>query len=66
VLFPIRDPKLRARVRDSILNVSLRDTEKCWELLPDGSYRRRSPEAGQVPFNSQEYFMTVGGSWRED
>ena len=66
VLFPIRDPKLRARVRDSILNVSLRDTEKCWELLPDGSYRRRSPEPGEVPFNSQEHFMTVGGSWRED
>jgi polyphosphate kinase len=66
VLFPIRDPKLRAKVRDSILNVSLRDTEKCWELLPDGSYRRRLPETGDAPFDSQEHFMTLGGSWRED
>jgi polyphosphate kinase len=66
VIFPIKDPKLRAKVRDSILNVSLRDTAKCWELLPDGSYRRRSPDASDAPFSSQEHFMTSGGSWRED
>ncbi len=65
-LFPIRDPKLRARVRDSILNVSLRDTAKCWELLPDGSYRRRVPEGSEAPFNSQDHLMLAGGSWREE
>lgn len=65
VLFPVKDPELRARVRDSILRVSLRDTAKSWELLPDGSYRRRSSGAAE-PFNSQEHFMTAGGSWRED
>ncbi len=66
VLFPITDSKLRAKVRESILAPSLRDTQKCWELLPDGSYRRRTPPSGEAPFNSQEHFMTVGGSWRDD
>jgi polyphosphate kinase len=66
VLFPIRDPKLRAEVRDSILRVSLQDMAKSWRLFPDGSYERRVPEAGEVPFNSQEHFMLAGGSWREE
>jgi polyphosphate kinase len=66
VLVPVKDPKLRARVRESILAVSLRDTAKCWELLPDGSYRRRAPASGEAPFNSQEHLMTLGGSWREE
>jgi polyphosphate kinase len=66
LLFPLRDAKLRAKVRDSILTVSFKDTEKCWELLSDGSYRRRSETVTLAPFNSQEHLMTVGGSWRED
>jgi polyphosphate kinase len=66
VLFPIKDPKLRARVRDSILRVSLRDTAKCWQLLPAGSYERRLPEGADAPFSSQEHFMLAGGSWREE
>jgi polyphosphate kinase len=66
VLVPVKDPKLRARVRESILGVSLRDTVKCWDLLPDGSYKRRSPLSGEAPLDSQEYLMTMGGSWREE
>lgn len=66
VLFPIKDPKLRAEVRDSILRVSLRDTAKCWQLRSDGSYERRLPEGSDAPFNSQEHFMLAGGSWREE
>jgi polyphosphate kinase len=66
VLVPVKDQKLRARVRDSILKVSLRDNMKCWELLPDGSYKRRTPAPGEEPFDSQEYQMTAGGTWREE
>jgi polyphosphate kinase len=65
VLFPIKDRELRARVRDSILRVSLEDTAKSWQLLPDGSYQRRATQTS-TPFNSQEHFMTVGGSWRDE
>jgi polyphosphate kinase len=65
VLFPIKDPDLRARVRDSILRVALADTAKSWQLRPDGSYERRSAAPSEQPFSSQEHLMTVGGSWRE-
>jgi polyphosphate kinase len=65
-LFPIRDARLRARVKESILAVSLRDTANCWELLPDGSYKRRVPTAPDEPFSSQEHFMNERGGWRED
>jgi polyphosphate kinase len=66
VLFPIKDPKLRASIRDSILRVSLEDTAKCWLLQPDGSYERRKPRPGELPFSSQEHFLTTGGRWREE
>jgi polyphosphate kinase len=65
VLFPIKDPALRAKVRDSILRVSFADTAKSWQLQPDGSYERRSTAPSEQPFSSQEHLMTVGGSWRE-
>jgi polyphosphate kinase len=66
VLFPIKDPKLRAEVRDSILQVSLRDTAKCWQLRSDGSYERRLPDGSDAPFNSQEHLMHARSSWREE
>jgi polyphosphate kinase len=65
VLFPIKDPDLLARVRDSILRVSLADTAKSWQLRRDGSYQRRSVPPSEQPFSSQDHFMTVGGSWRD-
>ncbi len=63
VIVPVKDPELRAAVRDSILEVSLGDNVKCWELYPDGSYKRR--EVGDAePLNSQERLMAKGGTWR--
>jgi polyphosphate kinase len=66
LLVPVKDPERRAAIRDSILRVSLDDTAKCWSLHPDGSYSRREPMPGQEPFNSQEFMMAKGGSWRQD
>jgi polyphosphate kinase len=65
-LVPVKDPGLRAAVRDSILRVSLSDTAKCWVLDSDGSYRRREPPPTESPFNSQEQMMLKGGSWRDE
>lgn len=64
VLVPVKDPVLRAAVRDSILFVSLRDNVKCWSLSPDGTYERREPAPTEDPVSSQDLFMSVGGSWR--
>jgi polyphosphate kinase len=66
LLVPVKDPKLRVRVRESILGVSLRDTVKCWDLLPDGSYKRRAPAPDEPPLDSQDHLMTMGGTWREE
>jgi polyphosphate kinase len=66
VLFPIKDPELRAAVRDSILKVSLNDTVKCWELGADGSYKKRDSSVTGEPLNSQEHQMAKGGGWRGD
>ena len=42
----------------------MRDSAKAWRLLPDGSYEKVSPKDGEKPFNSQEFLLRQGGSWR--
>src|SRR4030095_11480137 len=63
VLIPVKDPELRTAIREGILNISLSDTVKSWELCSDGSYRRREAGPGDL-LNSQEYSMLKGGAWR--
>lgn len=64
VLFPVEDEDLRRAIRDDILFLHLRDNVKARRLLPDGSYERRQPTAGEEPLNSQEALLASGGSWR--
>ncbi len=62
VVFPVRDPQLRARVRDEILAAYLADTVKARVLRADGTYARlREPgrDGGPPPFNAQEFFIAV-------
>jgi polyphosphate kinase len=58
VVFPIDPPDLRQRLVE-ILQTTLADNVKARELLPDGSYRRVQPEAGQPLIRSQEYFLEM-------
>jgi polyphosphate kinase len=39
--------------------ISLGDNEKARELLPDGSYRRVTPAAGQPLVRSQQRFLEI-------
>ena len=48
VVFPVEQPDLKQRVID-ILKLTLADNVKARELLPDGSYRRVTPESGVPP-----------------
>ncbi len=57
VLTPVEDSKLVTLLRENVLDVYLRDTEKAWELGPEGCYVQRKPKAGVEPFNAQEYLM---------
>jgi polyphosphate kinase len=65
-LVPVKDPGLRAAVRDSLFHVSLRDNVKCWELLADASYKRREPLPGEALVSSQEQLMSGPAPWREE
>ena len=62
VVFPIRDPQIRARIRDEILAACLTDNVKARMLRPDGSYvrlRETGREAKAAPFSAQDFFMAV-------
>ena len=66
VVYPVRDPALRARVRDEILAACLADTVKARLLTASGNYIRasssthgRSKAEKQAPFNAQEFLMRL-------
>jgi polyphosphate kinase len=61
VIFPVRDPALRARLRNEILAAYLADTEKSRIMQPDGSYIRARDTAIE-PFNAQEFFIRLAES----
>jgi len=61
VIFPVRDPALRARLRNEILAAYLADTEKSRIMQPDGSYVRARDTAA-VPFDAQEFFIRFAES----
>jgi len=64
-VFPVEDKNLLAAIRDDILFLHMRDTVKCRELQPDGSWHRRAPEEGREPLSSQRHLLEQGGGWRQ-
>jgi len=56
VVCPIDDPKLRAYLKDEVLQSYLRDNVNARELSPEGLYKRVVPASGEAPFDSQTYF----------
>jgi polyphosphate kinase len=60
ILFPIDDPRLKSRVVDGLLGVSLMDNVKARELGPDGTYHRVAPaRAGEPAIRSQIEFQNM-------
>ncbi|MBE0591035.1 MAG: polyphosphate kinase 1, partial [Gemmatimonadales bacterium] len=53
VMFPVRDPRLKARIITEILETLLADNVKSRILECDGSYDRRRPLPGEEPVRSQ-------------
>jgi polyphosphate kinase len=56
VVCPVKDPRLRAFLRDEVLQAYLRDNVRARLLQPDGSYERVRPGVDEEPFDSQMYF----------
>jgi polyphosphate kinase len=62
VVFPIEQADLKKRMIDEILAISLADNVKARELLPDGSYKRVVPKAGEELVRSQEKFLQLAAA----
>ena len=65
ILFPVGDPGLASAIRDTILEVHMKDTAKARVLLPDGTYGRLRPTAGGTPLDAQQEMIGRRGSWND-
>jgi polyphosphate kinase len=68
VVFPVEQADLKQRLIREVLAISLADTVKARELLPDGTYRRVHPLPDQMGLRSQQVFLdlaTRAGTRRE-
>ncbi len=58
-MFPIEEPRLRNRIVEGILSVSLADNVKARLLQPDGTFRRLRPQPGEPAVRSQVEFQNM-------
>ena len=56
VLVPIKDPRIRHLLKETVLTAYLKDNVNARELRPDGSYVRVKPIDGEKRFDSQLEF----------
>ena len=56
ILVPIKDPRIRHLLKETVLTAYLKDNVNARELLPDGSYVRIKPLDGEKRFDSQLEF----------
>ncbi|HEX7780117.1 MAG TPA: polyphosphate kinase, partial [Vicinamibacterales bacterium] len=56
LMWPVDGPAHKARVI-AVLRAMFRDTAKSWRLLPDGTYQRQPPAAGEAPFRVQQFLQ---------
>ncbi|HEV3157965.1 MAG TPA: polyphosphate kinase 1 [Candidatus Baltobacteraceae bacterium] len=56
-VMPVDDPELQAMLCEEILATLLADTAKTRWMRSDGTYVRREPAAGELPFNAQDELL---------
>lgn len=57
VIFPIKDPAIRAYIRGAILEAELHNNTSARVLQPDGTYVRRRPAPGEPAIDSQMWLL---------
>jgi polyphosphate kinase len=63
-LFPIKDARIRAYIRDAIMEVELANNVRARQLQPDGSYARVQPRPDEAAVDSQAWLLdnpSLGG-----
>jgi polyphosphate kinase len=65
VVFPLRDPLLRERVKNEILAAYLADNVKARILQRGGSYVHAEAKGKTAPFNSQDFLIDVAEGRRD-
>ena len=65
VVFPLRDPQLRDRVRNEILAAYLADNVKSRILQRGGGYVREDAKGKVAPFSSQDFLIDVAEGKRD-
>ena len=66
VLFPVEDPGLIRHIHEDILEIYIKDNVKSRVMLPDGTYIRKKLASGEVPLNSQEWFLKQRQNYGEN
>lgn len=56
VLIPIKDPRIKHFLKETVLTAYLKDNVNARELRPDGSYVRVRPGDGEKRYDSQLEF----------
>lgn len=60
VLTPVQRPELISYVKNEILDHYLQDNTNTWNMMADGTYKRRVPDGAE--FQAQTYFMEHPGT----
>jgi len=63
VVFPVEEPKLKARLRDEILGAALADTVKARRIRADGTHERLKPRAGEERVRCQQWLLANAGRY---
>lgn len=59
VMFPIEDTKLKTRIVEEILQISLSDNQRARQLRRDGNYERVQQSSSETPLRSQARFVEL-------
>ncbi|MBC7528536.1 MAG: polyphosphate kinase 1 [Chthonomonadaceae bacterium] len=57
VVAPLTDPELRSEITENLLPIILNDNCQAWDLLSDGTYKRRKPAPDEPRRSSQQMLV---------